>query len=178
MQQFQRLWMRRTLQYIHHHEIPDPVLSRNFLVVRLNFQGFNPPFSITKKKQTITGSTISTLLHDKINPKDCQVLSLGDSRSLQFFRVETQVMKWQTPNHQHYSKGIAQVHKKINVHSDWSKKVTSAVARWLWSIAVLSCTCRQSYRVITIHRRSNLITLPMCSWVCVLRMKYYPLIKL
>ena len=25
------------------------------------------------------GSTISTLLHDKINPKDCQVLSLGVS---------------------------------------------------------------------------------------------------
>ena len=34
-----------------------------------------------------SGSTISTLLHDKINPKDCQVLSLGDSRFLQFFRV-------------------------------------------------------------------------------------------
>ena len=26
-------------------------------------------------------------LHDKINPKDCQVLSLGDSGFLQFFRV-------------------------------------------------------------------------------------------
>ena len=35
----------------------------------------------------LTGSTISTLLHDKINPKDCQVLSLGDSGLLQFFRV-------------------------------------------------------------------------------------------
>ncbi len=34
-----------------------------------------------------TGSTISTLLHDRINPKDCQVLSLGDSGFLQFFRV-------------------------------------------------------------------------------------------
>ena len=34
-----------------------------------------------------TGSTISTLLHDKINPKDCQVVSLGDSGFLQFFRV-------------------------------------------------------------------------------------------
>ena len=34
-----------------------------------------------------TGSTISTLLHDKINPKNCQVLSLGDSGFLQFFRV-------------------------------------------------------------------------------------------
>ena len=34
--------------------------------------------------------------HDKIN-KDCQVLFLGDSRFLQFFRVKTQVMKWQTP---------------------------------------------------------------------------------
>ena len=35
----------------------------------------------------VTGSTISTLLHDKINPKDCQVLSLGDSGFLQYFRV-------------------------------------------------------------------------------------------
>ena len=34
-----------------------------------------------------SGSTISTLLHDRINPKDCQVLSLGDSGFLQFFRV-------------------------------------------------------------------------------------------
>ena len=35
----------------------------------------------------MAGSTISTLLHDKINPKDCQVLSLGDSGFLQFFKV-------------------------------------------------------------------------------------------
>ena len=34
-----------------------------------------------------SGSTISTLLHDKNNPKDCQVLSLGDSGFLQYFRV-------------------------------------------------------------------------------------------
>ena len=40
--------------------------------------GFPPKF---------TGSTISTLLHDRINPKDCQVLSLGDTGFLQFFRV-------------------------------------------------------------------------------------------
>ena len=34
------------------------------------------------------GSTISTnRYHDKINPKNCQVLSLGDSGFLQFFRV-------------------------------------------------------------------------------------------
>ena len=33
------------------------------------------------------GSTISTLLHDRINPKDCQVLSLGDTGFLEFFRV-------------------------------------------------------------------------------------------
>ena len=33
------------------------------------------------------GSTISTWLHDKINPKNCEVLSLGDSGFLQFFRV-------------------------------------------------------------------------------------------
>ena len=35
----------------------------------------------------LTGSTISTLLHDRINPKDCQVLFLGDTGFLQFFRV-------------------------------------------------------------------------------------------
>ena len=35
----------------------------------------------------LSGSTINTLLHDRINPKDCQVLSLGDSGFLQFFRV-------------------------------------------------------------------------------------------
>ena len=34
-----------------------------------------------------TGFTISTLLHDRINPKDCQVLSLGDTGFLKFFRV-------------------------------------------------------------------------------------------
>ncbi len=34
-----------------------------------------------------SGSTISTLLHDRINPKDCQVLFLGDTGFLQFFRV-------------------------------------------------------------------------------------------
>ena len=37
--------------------------------------------------QLVTGSTTSTLLHDRINPKDCQVLSLGDTGFLQFFRV-------------------------------------------------------------------------------------------
>ena len=36
---------------------------------------------------SFAGSTISTLLHDRINPKDCQVLSLGDTGFLQFFRV-------------------------------------------------------------------------------------------
>ena len=37
--------------------------------------------------EQMSGSTISTLLHDKINPKDSQVLSLGDSGFLQFYRV-------------------------------------------------------------------------------------------
>ena len=37
--------------------------------------------------QSNPGSTISTLLHDKINPKKFQVLSLGDTGFLQFFRV-------------------------------------------------------------------------------------------
>ena len=40
-----------------------------------------------EKPGTKTGFTISTLLHDRINPKDCQVLSLGDTGFLQFFRV-------------------------------------------------------------------------------------------
>ena len=35
----------------------------------------------------MAGSTISTLLHDRINPKDCQVLFLGDTGFLQFVRV-------------------------------------------------------------------------------------------
>ena len=34
-----------------------------------------------------SGSAISTLLHDKINPEDSQILSFGDSGFLQFFRV-------------------------------------------------------------------------------------------
>ena len=42
----------------------------------------NGPF-----EDVFPGSTISTLLHDRINPKDCQVLSLGDTGFLQFFRV-------------------------------------------------------------------------------------------
>ena len=45
---------------------------------------------IARKKintKHFSGSTISTLLHDKINPKNCQVLSLGDTGFLQFFRV-------------------------------------------------------------------------------------------
>ena len=46
-------------------------------------ENFMDPFKTYAK----TGSTISTLLHDRINPKDCQVLSLGDSGFLQFFRV-------------------------------------------------------------------------------------------
>ena len=41
----------------------------------------------TLYRNKLTGSTISTLLHDRINPKDCQVLSLGDTGFLQFFRV-------------------------------------------------------------------------------------------
>ena len=39
------------------------------------------------QSEGITGSTIRTLLHGKINPKDWQVLSLGDVGFLQFFRV-------------------------------------------------------------------------------------------
>ena len=41
----------------------------------------------SKKHEGVAGSTISTLLYDKINPKKFQVLSLGDTGFLQFFRV-------------------------------------------------------------------------------------------
>ena len=47
----------------------------------------NGPLFESSRGRGWTGSTISTVWHDKINPKDCQVLSLGDSRFLQFFRV-------------------------------------------------------------------------------------------
>ena len=46
--------------------------------------------TVSKRKiwQNQAGSTIRTLLHDKINPKNCQVLeTLGDSGFLPFFRV-------------------------------------------------------------------------------------------
>ena len=42
---------------------------------------------VVEDSSEISGSTISTLLHDKTNPKDCQVLSLGDLGFLQFFGV-------------------------------------------------------------------------------------------
>ena len=44
-------------------------------------------FRMKSSIKQISGSTISTLLHDRINPKDCQVLFLGDTGVLQFFRV-------------------------------------------------------------------------------------------
>ena len=61
-----------------------------------NSMGWNPKATMEVGKKMIffrifnwrySGSTISTLLHDKINPKNCQVLSLGDTGFLQFFRV-------------------------------------------------------------------------------------------
>ena len=57
---------------------------------------------------TSPGSTISTLLHDKINPKDCQVLSLGDSRFLQFFRV--------------VSSDYGKPRSPLSTNSDWGYK--------------------------------------------------------
>ena len=58
----------------------------------VGFSAFQPmshsdPLLNLKIIQSNSGSTISTLLHDKINPKNCQVLSLGESGFLQFFRV-------------------------------------------------------------------------------------------
>ena len=58
------------------------------LGVYVKFEGSNWSFQKNYKWPYKSGSTISTLLHDKINPKDCHVLSLGDSRFLQL---------WQTP---------------------------------------------------------------------------------
>ena len=48
---------------------------------------FPGPFSLEKNRDAKPGSTIRTLLNGKINPKDWQVLSLGDVGFLQFFRV-------------------------------------------------------------------------------------------
>ena len=45
-----------------------------------------PPILVAKRKGN-AGSTISTLLHDRINLKNCQVLSLGDTGFPQCFRV-------------------------------------------------------------------------------------------
>ena len=47
----------------------------------------NSGLNFDPKLEWNSGSTIRTLLHDRINPKDCEVLSLGDSGFLQFFRV-------------------------------------------------------------------------------------------
>ena len=52
----------------------------------------NPWIFPEKSTRTHPGSTISTLLHDRINPKDCQVLSLGDTGFLGCFKG-----LWQTP---------------------------------------------------------------------------------
>ena len=61
---------------------------------KANFKAWNipkpqPSHSPSHPK---SGSTISTLLHDKINPKDCQVLSLGDSGFLQFLGLFQVIM--------------------------------------------------------------------------------------
>ena len=48
------------------------------------------------------GSTISTLLHDKINPKDCQVLSVGDFSGFSNFLGLLQVMTRQTLGDSNY----------------------------------------------------------------------------
>ncbi len=60
----------------------------------------------------LPGSTISTLLHDKINPKDCQVLSLGDSGFVQFFRVVSSVYG-KPRNYSFYQ------HSPVGKWSDW-----------------------------------------------------------
>ena len=71
-------------------EIPGKHLGymKNLLVKTRIIFHINPPNLPPRKIfHHQPGSTISTLLHDKINPKNCQVLSLGDSGFLQFFRV-------------------------------------------------------------------------------------------
>ena len=78
---------------------PQPIFWVNFFDMFLWFQAWSLSRSwfLWPRPQKVVGgfiinkilagSTISTLLNDKINPKDCQVLSLGDSGFLQFFRV-------------------------------------------------------------------------------------------
>ena len=52
-----------------------------------SMEGSSSKLAYKKNDEDDAGSTISTLLHDRINPKDCQVLSLGDTGFLQLFRV-------------------------------------------------------------------------------------------
>ena len=63
------------------------VLGDGRVVCALGIQGGHSRWFHFKFTTVLTGSTISTLLHDRINPKDCQVLSLGDTGFLQFFWV-------------------------------------------------------------------------------------------
>ena len=83
----------------------------------------------------MSGSTISTLLHDKINPKDCQVLSLGESGFLQFFQGCFKWL-WQTPNvvsQPPFFRGYVGfrecTHKDPNMFVLWPKVLT-IVAGW------------------------------------------------
>ena len=65
-----------------------PIFRGNSLVSGIVSYGIKPPPTRAMEKPgCLAGSTISTLLHDKINPKNFQVLSLGDTGFLQFFRV-------------------------------------------------------------------------------------------
>ena len=50
-------------------------------------EGWTYKIMTGKMELLYMGSTISTLLHEKINPKDWQVSSLGDAGFLQFFGV-------------------------------------------------------------------------------------------
>ena len=102
-------WGRDSLtkpQSNHHHlrrefnlQPNHPVQHRSELTYKNSYElfgHFGEDTSLTK-----SGSTISTLLHDRINPKDCQVLFLGDSGFLQFFRVVSR--DYGTPrNHHHH----------------------------------------------------------------------------
>ena len=56
-------------------------------IERISLQSEDLEVASKESSVDVTGSTIRTLLHGKINPKDWQVFSLGDAGLLQFFRV-------------------------------------------------------------------------------------------
>ena len=105
----------------------------------------------TENRETISGSTISTLLHGKINPtKDWQALSLGDVGFLLSFRVVlsttgdmlafgfTIPLGWFHPNlrakRQPLRRQICPAQMAVEFDSSWHTRVHSG-GGFVWLIA-------------------------------------------